>query len=81
MPTYCYEDKRGNVHERDFSMGKAPRSIKVEAWYARDRFLLSSCRPYSRAPATPLPAMPPVSTLIRLEICARISARRESLRK
>jgi len=30
MPTYCYEDKRGNVYEHDFSMGKAPRSIQVE---------------------------------------------------
>ena len=28
MPTYCYEDKHGNIEEREFRMGKAPREIK-----------------------------------------------------
>ena len=30
MPTYCYGDKQGNVVERVFPMGKAPRSITID---------------------------------------------------
>lgn len=38
MPTYCYETKNGEVHERVFPMGKAPRSIKIDGHIAKRAF-------------------------------------------
>ncbi len=38
MPTYCYETKNGEVYERVFRMGKAPRSIMVGNCKAKRAF-------------------------------------------
>ena len=29
MPTYCYSDENGDIYERFFHMGKAPKNIEV----------------------------------------------------
>lgn len=29
MPTYCYQDKQGFIHERIFRMGDAPKTIDL----------------------------------------------------
>jgi hypothetical protein len=34
MPTYCYKDDRGKVHEQMFPVGKAPRSMHVNGRHA-----------------------------------------------
>lgn len=38
MPTYCYEDESGVIHERVFSMGEAPEEILVASGVARRSF-------------------------------------------
>jgi predicted nucleic acid-binding Zn ribbon protein len=31
MPTYCYQDKQGFIHERVYRMGEAPKTIDLGA--------------------------------------------------
>lgn len=31
MPTYCYQDPQGFIHERQFRIGEAPKSIDLGA--------------------------------------------------
>lgn len=31
MPTYCYQDKQGFIHERVFRIGEAPKSLDLGA--------------------------------------------------
>ena len=48
MPTYCYEDESGVIHERVFSMGEAPEEILVASGVARRVVLRSVFTPRLR---------------------------------
>jgi len=30
MPTYCYKDSKNKIHDRTFSIGEAPRYIRID---------------------------------------------------
>ena len=43
MPTYCYETKKGEVYDRSYRMGKAPRSIIVDGQLAKRSLAAEFC--------------------------------------